>query len=55
MIEELDKAKAFFEEVDAEIGPLTRQIIEVMGITKHMPEAMEDARQAGFGDPVPGL
>jgi hypothetical protein len=55
MIEELDQAKAFFEEVDARLSPLTRQIIEVMGITKHMPEAMEDVRQAGSGDPLPGL
>jgi hypothetical protein len=55
MIEELTKATAFFEDVDAKLSPLTRQIIEVMGITKHMPEALEDARQAGFGDPLPGL
>jgi hypothetical protein len=55
MIEELDQAKAFFEEVDAKLSPLTAQIIEVMGITRHMPEAMEDARQAGFGNPLPGL
>jgi hypothetical protein len=55
MIEELDKAKAFFEEVDAKLAPLTAQIIEVMGIAKHMPEMMEEVRQKGFGDPLPGL
>jgi hypothetical protein len=55
MIEELEKATAFFEDVDAKIDPLTMQIIEAIGVGKHMPEAMEDARQAGFGDPLPGL
>lgn len=55
MIEELDKAAAFFREVDAELAPLTRQAIEAMGLDKHMAEAMEDVRQAGFGRPLPGL
>lgn len=55
MIEELDKAKAFFEQVDAKLSPLTAQIIEVMDITKHIPEMVEEVRQAGFGDPLPGL
>ena len=55
MIEELKKAAAFFEDVDARLEPLTMQIIEATGIDKHMPEALEDARQAGFGDPLPGL
>ena len=55
MIGELKKATAFFENVDAKLEPLTMQIIEAIGVDKHMPEAMEGARQAGFGDPLPGL
>jgi hypothetical protein len=55
MIGELEKTTAFFKEVDAKLSLLTRQIIEVMGINKHMPAAMEEARQAGFGEPLPGL
>ncbi len=55
MIEELEKAIAFFKEVDAKLSPLTRQIIEVMGITEHMAAAAEEARQARFGDLLPGL
>ena len=55
IIEELKKATAFFEDVDAKLEPLTMQIIEAVGVDKHMPEALEDARQAGFGDPLPSL
>jgi hypothetical protein len=55
MIGELAKATAFFKEVDAKLSPLTRQIIEVMGITEHMPAAVEEVRQARFGDLLPGL
>jgi hypothetical protein len=52
---ELKKATAFFEEVDARLEPLTWQIIEAIGVDKHMPEALENARQVGFGEPLPGL
>jgi hypothetical protein len=55
MIEELKKAVAFFENVDAQLEPLTMQLIEASGVGKHMPDAMEAARNAGFGDPLPGL
>jgi hypothetical protein len=55
MIEELKKATEFFEDVDAKLEPLTMQIIEATGVDKHMPEAMESARQVGFGEPLPGL
>src|SRR5262245_53026084 len=55
MIEELKKATVFFEGVDARLEPLTMQIIETIGVDKRMPEALEDARLAGFGDPLPGL
>jgi hypothetical protein len=55
MIEELDEAAAFFREVDAKLAPLTRQIIEAMGIDKHMPEVLEEVRHGGFGRPLPGL
>ena len=55
MIEELRKAVAFFEHVDAKLEPLTMQIIEATGVDKHMAEALESARQAGFGDPLPSI
>jgi hypothetical protein len=55
MIEELDKAIAFFGEVDDRIKPLVMEIIEALGVSKHMPGALEDAMQEGFGDPLPGL
>ena len=55
MIEELKKAAAYFREVDDKLKPFTSQIIEAMGIAKCMDEAMEEARQAGFGDPLPGI
>jgi hypothetical protein len=55
MIEELTKAAAFFKDVDAKLERLTRQIIEAMGVDKHMPEVLEDVRRAGFGRPLPGL
>ncbi len=55
MIEELTRAAAFFKDVDATLERLTRQIIEAMGIDKHMPEVLEEVRQAGFGKPLPGL
>ena len=55
MIEELKKATGFFEDVDARLEPLTMQIIEIIGVDKHIREALEDARLAGFGDPLPGL
>ena len=54
MIEELKKATGFFEDVDARLEPLTMQIIEIIGVDKHIREALEDARLAGFGDPLPG-
>jgi hypothetical protein len=31
------------------------QIIEATGVDKHMPEALERAQKAGFGDPLPSL
>ena len=55
MIEELDKATAFFGEVDDRIKPLVMEIIEALGVSKHMSGALEDAMQEGFGDPLPGL
>jgi hypothetical protein len=55
MIEELKKAVTFFEDVDARLEPLTMQIIEATGVDEHLPEAMENARQVGFGEPLPGL
>ena len=55
MVSELKQARDFFEQVDHELAPLTRQIIEARGVGKHMPEAMERARDAGFGAPLPGL
>ena len=55
MIEELDKATAFFSEVEDKLKALTMQVLEAVGADKHMPEAMEEVRQGGFGDPLPGL
>jgi hypothetical protein len=55
MIEELDKAVAFFDDVDATLGDLAMEVMEATGMGKHMPEAMEHVEQAGFGDPLPGL
>lgn len=55
MIEELGQATAFFEDVDERIKSLAMQIMEVTGLQAHLPEAMEEARQAGFGEPLPGL
>jgi hypothetical protein len=55
MIEELEQAAAFFREVDGKLEPLTRQLIEAMGLDKHIPEAMGEVRRAGFGRPLPGL
>ena len=55
MIEELTKARDFFEEVDARLDPLTMEILDSMGLLEHMQQAEEELRQAGFGDPLPGL
>jgi hypothetical protein len=55
MIKELDEATAFFREVDDRIKPLVMEIIEALGVSKHMPGALEDVMQEGFGDPLPGL
>lgn len=55
MIKELQSAVSFFEEIDTKLEPLTAQMLSAIGVDKHMPEAMESARQAGFGDPLPGL
>ena len=55
MLEELRRAVAFFEEVDSKLDALTAQLISAIGVDKHMPEAMEAARQARFGEPLPGL
>jgi hypothetical protein len=55
MIEELGRAVAFFQEIDSKLDSLTAQILSATGVDKHMPEAMEAARQQGFRDPLPGL
>jgi len=55
MIAELKDAVALFVEADSKLSPLTMHIIEAAGVDKHMPEALESARQAGFGAPLPGL
>ena len=55
MIEGLRRAVAFFQEIDSKLDSLTAQILSATGVDKHMPEAMEAARQQGFGDPLPGL
>jgi hypothetical protein len=55
MIEELRSAVSFFEEIDAKLEPLTAQMLSSISVDKHMPEALESARQAGFGEPLPGL
>jgi hypothetical protein len=53
MIAELKEAVSLFQDIDARLSPLTMEIIEAAGVDKHMPEALENARQAGFGDPLP--
>jgi hypothetical protein len=55
MIEELEKATAFFKEADDKLKPLAMQIMEALGVASHMPDAMEEVLQEGFGKPLPGL
>jgi hypothetical protein len=55
MIEELSAAHDFFKQVDDELEPLTMQILSALGVDMHMPEVMAEFRQAGFGDPLPGI
>lgn len=55
MIAELKEAVALFQDADARLSPLTMEIIKAAGVDKHMPEALKNARQVGFGDPLPGL
>ena len=55
MIAELRAARDFFQDVDSGLEPLTRKILSAIGVDRHIPEMMEEARQQGFGDPLPGL
>jgi hypothetical protein len=54
MIAGLEEAADLFQDIDARISPLTMEIIEAAGADKRMLRALEDARHAGFGDPLPG-
>jgi hypothetical protein len=53
-ITELNRAVDFFHDVDAALDPLTTEILETLGVSNHLPEAMDRARQADFGAPLPG-
>jgi len=55
MLEELDQAVSFFQEVDGRLDPVTMRIAEEFGILDKMPEAREKAADPGFGQPLPGL
>lgn len=55
MIRELREAVDFLQDVDAKLHPLTAEILESHGLTKHMPEVKETVRRGRFGDPLPGL
>jgi hypothetical protein len=55
MIEELKGAREFFSEVDAEMTKLVREIMRLKGLDSRLDEVMEEVRQQGFGEPLPGL
>lgn len=55
MIEELKGAREFFSEVDAEMTKLVREIMRLKGLDSGLDEVMEEVRQQGFGEPLPGL
>jgi hypothetical protein len=55
MIAELEKARDFLIEVDSKLGPLTAEILRLMGVDKHIPEVLAHPEQDGFGEPLPAI
>jgi hypothetical protein len=55
MIEELKGAREFFYEVDAEMTKLVQDIMRLKALDSRLDEVMEEVRQQGFGEPLPGL
>lgn len=42
-------------EVDSKLDPLTAGVLRLMGVDKHLPEAMAHPEQHGVGEPLPGI
>jgi hypothetical protein len=55
MIEELERAAAFFTDLDSRLEVFTFEILRLTGVDVHMQEAMDSVRGQGFGPPLPGL
>lgn len=55
LIEELKGAREFFAQVDANMTILVREIMRLKGLEGSIDEVMEEVRQQGFGEPLPGL
>jgi hypothetical protein len=56
MIAELDSAVVFFEQVDADLTPLTRKVVESFGLLDKLSEIFEEGPDVNkFGTPLPGV
>jgi hypothetical protein len=56
MIAELDSAVAFFGQVDADLTPFTRKVVESFGLLDKLSEIFEEGPDpTEFGEPLPGL